>query len=110
MLRSLQRGVKYTRDRSILERRDSILVGNWILVGMECLIKFQFLVRFCVGLFMIFVCTDDDSKIFRNTFPISWYINIICSKMVSKIADIVSITKSECLFCLVLKVFSEICL
>jgi hypothetical protein len=59
---------------------------------------------------MIFVCIDDDSKIFRNTFSIFWYIDIICSKMVSEIANIVSIIKGECLFRLVLKVFSEICL
>jgi hypothetical protein len=39
MLRSLQRGIKYTRGKNILERRDSIFVGNWILVGMECFVK-----------------------------------------------------------------------
>jgi hypothetical protein len=59
---------------------------------------------------MIFVCANDDSKILRNTFSISWNINIIYSKMVSKIANIVNIIKGECLFRSVLKVFSEVCL
>jgi hypothetical protein len=75
---------------------------------MEYFVEFQFLVRFCVGLFIIFVYIDDDSKILRNTFFIFWYINIICSKMVSEIANIVSIIKGEYLFRPVLKVFSEI--
>jgi hypothetical protein len=113
MLRSLQRDIKYTRDRdilNILKRRDSIFIGNWISVKMKCFIKLQFLVRFCVGPFIIFVYADDDSKILRNTSFISRNINIICSKVVSEIANIVSIIKSECLFRPVLKVFSEICL
>jgi hypothetical protein len=108
MLRSLQRDIGYTRGKDILERKDSILIDNWILVKMECLIKFQFLVRFCVGSFIIFVCTNDDSKVFRNTSPISRNINTIYSKMVSKIANIINIIKSECLFRPVLKIFSEI--
>jgi hypothetical protein len=59
---------------------------------------------------MIFVYINDDSKILRNAFSISWNINIICSKVVSEIANIVNITKSEYLFRPVLKIFSEICL
>jgi hypothetical protein len=59
---------------------------------------------------MIFVYTNDNSKIFRNTSLISRNIDIIYSKVVSKIADIVSIAKSEYLFYSVLKVFSKICL
>jgi hypothetical protein len=93
----------------ILERKDSILVGNWISVRMECFVKFQFLVRFCFSLFMIFVCVDDDSKVLCNTSPISRNIDIICSKMVSEITNIVSIIKGECLFRLVLKIFSKVC-
>jgi hypothetical protein len=74
MLRSLQRGIKYTRDRGILgilERRDSIFVGSWIPVKMKCFIKLQFFVRFYFSLFIIFVYTNDDSKILRNTSLIS---------------------------------------
>jgi hypothetical protein len=77
---------------------------------MKCLIKFQFLVRFCIGPFIIFVYINDDSKILRNTSSIFWYINTIYSKIVSEIANIVSIIKGEYLFRLVLKVFSKICL
>jgi hypothetical protein len=75
---------------------------------MKCLIKFQFLVRFYFNPFMIFVYTNDDSKILRNTSLIFWNINIIYLKMFSKIANIVNITKNECLFRPVLKVFSKI--
>jgi hypothetical protein len=57
---------------------------------------------------MIFVYTDDDNKILRNTSSISWNIDTIYSKIVSKIANIVNITKSEYLFRPVLKVFSKI--
>jgi hypothetical protein len=77
---------------------------------MEYFIKFQFLVRFCFNPFIIFVYTDDNNKIFRNASPISRNINIIYSKMVSKIADIISIIKSKYFFRLVLKIFSEVCL
>jgi hypothetical protein len=93
-----------------LKRKDSIFVGNWIPVRMKCLVKLQFLVRFCVGPFIIFVYTDDDSKILRNTSSISWNINTIYSKVISEIANIVSIIKGECLFRPVLKVFSKVCL
>jgi hypothetical protein len=79
-------------------------------VRMECFVKLQFLVRFCFSLFIIFVCIDDDNKIFRNTSFIFWNINIIYSKVVSEIANIVNIIKSEYLFRPVLKVFSEVCL
>jgi hypothetical protein len=96
MIRSLQRDIRYTRNRNILERKDSIFVGNWILIKIKYLIKLQCLVRFCVDPFIILIYTNDDSKIFRNTSFISWYINIIYSKMVSKIANIVNIIKSEC--------------
>jgi hypothetical protein len=96
--------------RDILERKNSIFVGNWVLVRMEYFVKFQFLVRFCFSPFIIFVCINDDSKVFRNTSSISRNINIICSKMVSEIANIVNIIKNECFFRLVLKVFSKICL
>jgi hypothetical protein len=88
MIRSLQRDIRYTRNKNILERKDSILIGSWILIRMEYLVKFQFLVRFCVDLFIILICINDDSKIFRNTSFISWYINIIYSKMVSEITNI----------------------
>jgi hypothetical protein len=74
MLRSLQRDVRYTRGRdilNILKRKDSILVGSWIPVKMKCLIKLQFLVRFCFSPFIIFVYINDDSKVLRNAFPIS---------------------------------------
>jgi hypothetical protein len=57
---------------------------------------------------MIFVYTDDDSKIFRNTFPIFWNINIICSKVVLEIANIVNIIKGKYLFRLILKIFSKV--
>jgi hypothetical protein len=75
---------------------------------MEYLIKFQFLVRLCIGPFIIFVYTDDDSKILRNTSPISWYINIIYSKIVSEFTNIINIIKNKYLFRLILKVFSKI--
>jgi hypothetical protein len=57
---------------------------------------------------MIFVYINDNSKILRNASSISRNINIICSKIVSKIADIISIIKSEYFFRLILKVFSKI--
>jgi hypothetical protein len=76
---------------------------------MECLIELQFLVYFYFGPFIIFVYINDNSKILRNASFISRNINIICSKIVSKIADIVSIAKSEYLFRPVLKVFSKVC-
>jgi hypothetical protein len=75
---------------------------------MKYFIKFQFFVRFYFSPFIIFVCINDDNKILRNTFPIFRNINIIYSKIVSEIANIVSIIKNEYLFRPVLKVFSEI--
>jgi hypothetical protein len=68
MIRS-QRKVKYTRG--ILKRKNSIFVGNWISIKMKCFVKFQFLVRFYFSSFIIFVYTDDDSKILRNMSLIS---------------------------------------
>ena len=71
---------------------------------MKYLKDFQLIVSFFLCPFMIFGFNDGVGQVLRDAFSVFRHEDTICSKMVSELANIISVAESEYLLCPILKV------